>query len=95
MADDEKPAIVVESSPRPETKEGEDAYFLKAYREELERCAVHLRLPGSPDLIHDVADAVYVAVEERDSLRSFVKKDRGQFVGIIDRSLPMASNLEG
>ena len=61
--------ITIEEADRPETRENEDAYFLKAYREALERIGQALNLLGSPDLLTDVPKAVENLVTSEKSYR--------------------------
>jgi len=56
-------------SPRPETKEAEDAYFLGAYRKALEDISYLLRLPGCPCLISDTVEGVRKLIAENDRLK--------------------------
>jgi hypothetical protein len=49
--------VQIVEAPRPETKEEEDAYSLKYYREQLDKIANVSSLPGSP-MLHDCVDQV-------------------------------------
>jgi hypothetical protein len=53
-----KDPITIVESPRFESREEEDAYFLAAFRQALERGATALRLPGFPSLTVGVPEAV-------------------------------------
>jgi hypothetical protein len=58
----------IEESPRPETKQQEDAAMLGAYREALTMIANLLELPGWPDLCVDTVRGVERLKKERDAL---------------------------
>lgn len=55
--------ITITEAGRPETKAEEDAVLLAAFRGALERIAVALEMPGSPDLAHAVPKEVERVVE--------------------------------
>jgi hypothetical protein len=65
MADE----IEIVPSPRPETKEAEDAYFLRVYREALTEISDIIELPGSPSLTTDVVEGVRKLAMENARLR--------------------------